>query len=132
MAEAPTPREARQGFAREQRLAGARCFARVFAEGSRSRSAALLVIACPSGLPTARLGLAIGRKHLRRAVDRNRVKRRIRESFRKHQARLRGLDVVVVGRPALARLAPGELDPMLETQWTEIVTRLSGLAPDPR
>ena len=43
----------------------------------------------------ARLGMVVGKSTAPRAVDRNFVKRLIREEFRKEQERLSGLDVVV-------------------------------------
>ena len=46
-----------------------------------------------------RLGLLVSRKHSARAVDRNRIKRSIREAFRQVQERLRPADVLV--RPPL-------------------------------
>ena len=52
----------------------------------------------------ARLGITASRK-VGSAVVRNRVKRRIREWFRRAgQARLVGLDVVVIARASAARL----------------------------
>ena len=39
--------------------------------------------------------MIIGKRHLSRAVDRNRVKRVIRESFRDHHDRLPHLDIVI-------------------------------------
>jgi ribonuclease P protein component len=48
-----------------------------------------------NGLSHARLGLALSGKVIRRAVDRNALKRLIRESFRKNQGLLCGLDIVV-------------------------------------
>ena len=39
--------------------------------------------------------MIIGKRHLSRAVDRNRVKRAIRESFRQHRDELPHLDIVV-------------------------------------
>ena len=50
----------------------------------------------------ARLGLVIGKKLLRRAVDRNRVKRCIRESFRLRRSDLPACDLIVrlIARPA--------------------------------
>jgi ribonuclease P protein component len=46
----------------------------------------------------ARLGLAVGKKRIRNAVGRNRIKRLARESFRHHGEVLAGLDVVVLCR----------------------------------
>ena len=51
----------------------------------------------------ARLGMVIGKKLLRRAVDRNRVKRCIRECFRRRRADLLDCDLIVrlIVRPAM-------------------------------
>ena len=46
----------------------------------------------------ARLGLAIAKKRAKRAVDRNRIKRVARESFRCHRHRLAGVELVVMNR----------------------------------
>ena len=43
------------------------------------------------------MGLAISKKCAPKAVQRNRIKRIIRESFRHNQNSLRGLDLVIVG-----------------------------------
>jgi ribonuclease P protein component len=42
--------------------------------------------------------MAVSRRHARTAVERNRVKRLVREAFRQHQHDLSGLDVVVMLR----------------------------------
>ena len=54
------------------------------------------VLSAPSDHP--RLGLAIAKRLMQRAVDRNRVKRLVRESFRLHQSRLPSRDYVVFAR----------------------------------
>lgn len=46
----------------------------------------------------ARLGLAVSKKQARHAVDRNRLKRLIRESFRLYRHSLPQLDIVVMVR----------------------------------
>jgi ribonuclease P protein component len=51
-----------------------------------------------------RLGLAISRKQARRAVDRNRLKRLIREAFRHRQKDLPPVDIVVMVRSAACQL----------------------------
>ena len=43
----------------------------------------------------ARLGLVVGKKQLKRAVDRNRVKRIVRENFRLQRANLPAFDLVI-------------------------------------
>ena len=53
------------------------------------------VLAMESGSEGARLGLIIGKRQLKRAVDRNRVKRLVRESFRITRTNLPPVDVVV-------------------------------------
>jgi len=54
------------------------------------------IVSTPSEYP--RLGLTIAKRLMPRAVDRNRVKRLIRESFRQHQSRLPSRDYVVFAR----------------------------------
>ena len=46
----------------------------------------------------SRLGIALTRRLLPRAVDRNRVKRIIREAFRRHPLKEAGVDVVMALR----------------------------------
>ena len=81
------------------------------------------MLARPSGRALARLGLAIPRKQIRRAVERNRVKRLIRESFRRHQDVLRGLDVVVIGRSELLKKKNQGVIECLENHWRRISER---------
>ena len=55
-----------------------------------------LFLAKHSELPNSRLGLVVAKKKVRRAHERNRVKRLARESFRLHQHQLGLLDLVVM------------------------------------
>ena len=67
-------------FGRERRLTSAKQYSRVMRPGAiRAGHARFTVIARPNDGPHARLGLAIAKKHVRRAVDRNRIKRLVRE-----------------------------------------------------
>jgi len=67
----------------------------------KSRAAVLLrcgcfrVFAVQAPDSCARLGLIVGKRQLKRAVDRNRVKRAVRESFRRSRESLPPIDVVV-------------------------------------
>lgn len=108
------------------RLLCAADYERVFERAHKSSGKALTVLARRSDRDSARLGLAISAKQIRRAVDRNRVKRLIRESFRRHQALLKGLDVVVIGRRDLATKDSQRVFGCLEKHWRRINERSSG------
>ncbi len=64
-----------------------------------------LLLARDNQLDHGRLGLVIGRRRARHAVDRAAIKRRAREQFRLRQRELTGLDVIVLLR---GPCAPGE------------------------
>lgn len=59
-----------------------------------------LVRAAANHLERARLGLGVSRRVSPKAVERNRIKRQIRETFRHCQHELRGLDVIVIAQAA--------------------------------
>ncbi len=110
-------------FQRCMRLLTARDYERVFQQPQKSSSKALTVLARRSGRESARLGLAIPRKQIRKAVERNRIKRLIRESFRRHQDLLHGLDVVVIGRSDLVKKNTQRVFENLEHHWRQVSER---------
>ncbi len=81
------------------------------------------VFAIPNGMALARLGLAVSRRVSSKAVDRNRIKRQIRESFRQHQTLLQGLDVVVVANTAARTIANNEIRDALLQHWKRIIKK---------
>ena len=85
----------RFAFRPEQRLLRKRDFDAVFRQPAiRVGRGPLRLVAKPNEVGTARLGVVVGKRMVRRAVRRNRVKRRIRESFRL-AANLPPMDMVV-------------------------------------
>lgn len=83
-------------------------FDRVFAHGRRVATPVLALHYLADDLP-ARLGLAVSRKVDRRAVARNRIKRRLRDHFRRHRAALAAGAYVVVARSGAAGASGPEL-----------------------
>ncbi|NOT86407.1 MAG: ribonuclease P protein component [Methylococcaceae bacterium] len=74
-------------------------------------------------LEFSRLGLAIAKKNIRKAVDRNILKRAIRESFRMHQQQLGTLDIVVLARKEALNIPLVLLRNSLQKQWLKIISR---------
>lgn len=89
----------------------------MFDKATRSRDRLFTVLYRDNDSDIARLGLAISKKHCKKAVDRNRIKRIIRESFRHHGSTLAGLDVVVLNQPATAAAPNPALFASLEQHW---------------
>ena len=89
----------------------------MFERPTRSRDKLFTVLCRCNDDRTPRLGLAISKKHCKKATGRNRIKRLIRESFRTHQRQLSGLDVVVINQAAAATTPADELVKSLERHW---------------
>ncbi len=100
----------RQSLGRDERIRRHAEFERAYSEGQRTRGRFLTIVVRPNALPVARLGVAASRK-LGGAVSRNRVKRLLREVFRRNKP-APGYDIVVIPRPELldAELSSLEAD----------------------
>lgn len=91
------------------RLSHSAEFERVYRHGRSSANRHLVLYSFPnSAAERPRLGLSVSRK-VGGAVERNRVKRLLREAFRSVEEELiPGQDVVVVARPPVSELAERE------------------------
>ena len=95
---------ARQGFSKSVRLLGPAQFDPVFKKTAFKLSTSCLLILVGISDGRARLGVVVAKKHVKTAVQRNRVKRIIRESFRLRQAEFGTIDLVVLARQGLDQL----------------------------
>ncbi|MFB6261612.1 MAG: ribonuclease P protein component [Thiohalorhabdaceae bacterium] len=89
-----------QAFPQADRLKRPREFRRVFDGGRKQVGRYFVAFARPNQGHRSRLGLAVSRK-VGNAVLRNRLKRLVREEFRRYRA-FEAQDVVVVARTAAA------------------------------
>ena len=119
-------------FSRQIRLLKPDEYSRVFKNPVRSSDRYLTILAVvrePSDttslentdpLLNSRLGLAISKKNAKRAVDRNRIKRLIRESFRKHLPILPAVDLVVMAKPVTKNADNQQIFQSLEQHWNKL------------
>ena len=105
-------------FTRQQRLTQASEFKSVFANPCvKQGDANMLLLAIKNDHKTARLGLAVAKKQLKRAVSRNRFKRLTRESFRQHLKTIKNFDIVIIARSGAERKTNDELLNLLSKNW---------------
>lgn len=72
------------------------------------------------GQPSARLGLVVAKKHIRRAHERNRIKRLVRESFRQRCRHLPPLDIIVLARGAGQEADNRQIFHSLQRHWRRL------------
>jgi ribonuclease P protein component len=107
----------------ERRLRRKREFDAVYAHGRRFGNGFFGVTAYLNETGGPRLGLAVAVKTAGNAVERNRIRRVIRESFRLHQHEIPALDLVVSARLRARGAVGAELRAQLEPLWQEVRTK---------
>ena len=110
-------------FPASARLRSPREFEAVLAGGRRLNEKWLTAATRANTMDQARLGLAISARAVPRAVDRNRIKRQTRESFRRHRAGLPAVDIVLLARSGAGAAARAELRGALERLWQKLGAR---------
>ena len=114
-------------LSKDQRLIKASLFGEAFAQKKSfvGRTMVLWLRAGPDA--SLRLGLVTSKKVSNRAVDRNRVRRWLREIFRHHRAELCGaVDLVIVGRRNMLSASYAET----ECEFLRLVRKAGLLKPD--
>lgn len=108
-------------FKREARLLKTDEFSSVFNFRKRISGRYLVLHYQYTELAHARLGLVVGKKIAKRAVDRNYMKRVLREQFRLRQAQLPGLDLVARPQQRFSTAQFAEV----EQEFANLVQRLN-------
>ncbi len=107
-------------FPRARRLRTPREFKRVYGGGRRLGHEFFTVTAQPNALDAARLGMAVAVRAMGSAVERNRIRRLIRESFRLHQTGVPALDIVIAVRPSARGADAAQLRSSLDRLWKRL------------
>jgi len=74
----------------------------------------------------ARLGLAISKRVSKRAVERNRIKRLLRESFRRVRHQLPAVDLMVMAREQAAGVPGAQLLTEIDGLWKKLLANRPG------
>ena len=111
-------------FGRELRLLAAKQFQQVFDQPTRASAPQLTLLARANDLGHPRIGFVISRKNIRRAHERNRIKRLAREHLRLHQHQLPAVDLILLAKKGAQDLDNKELVDLLEGLWRTLIRRL--------
>jgi ribonuclease P protein component len=88
----------KQSFGKHVRICKRRDYLTVYQQGVRSYSENFTIIACKNQMGISRLGITVSKK-VGNAVQRNRIKRLIREYFRLNRSRLSTpRDIVIIAK----------------------------------
>lgn len=117
-----------RSFPKACRLVSSEDYRRAYRTAWRGRSGAFAWHARANACQHARLGLAVPKRVVKRATDRARIKRLIRESFRHNRGRLPAVDVVVTVRTLPVDPRDPALHGEIERIW-EGVLASTGKAP---
>jgi len=111
----------KESFPRQLRLTRAAEFRQIFNNNKRVGDGSITILVGNSAGATPRLGFAIARKQIAKAVLRNRLKRLFRESFRKNQHRLPARDMVIMVRRPILLIDSAQLNSNLEKHWISVI-----------
>jgi ribonuclease P protein component len=111
------------GFPPQLRLKKPAEYKKVFAKPVKSSDMYFTLLAIKNELDHPRLGLAIAKKNIKKAVYRNVIKRAVRENFRTQQKSLGNLDIVVLARREAVDAPQELLRKSLERHWLKLVSR---------
>ncbi len=115
----------RHSFPGTSRLTNKHDYSFVFADARAFHCKAFTILVRPGQADNARLGLVVAKKVSKKAVDRNRIKRIIRDSFRRHKHQLAIHDIVVLARPAVAKMSGNKCHHELIYCWQQIRKKLN-------
>jgi ribonuclease P protein component len=110
-------------FSPQLRLKKPAEYKKVFAKPVKSYDQYFTLLAIRNDLDHPRLGLAIAKKNIRKAVQRNEIKRTVRENFRIKQHSLGNIDIVVLAHREAVDASLDSLRKSLEGHWLKLVSR---------
>ncbi|MBL10854.1 MAG: ribonuclease P protein component [Acidiferrobacteraceae bacterium] len=108
---------------KNRRLSCPAQFSSVLPSKFRSYDDLFSVVALKNGGEPSRLGISVSKRIAKRAVNRNRIKRVVRESFRKKQEDLLGLDLVAVAKSGASNSENTTMFDSLARHWQDVMRK---------
>ena len=91
----------------------------VFSDAEKFAKIFFLLLVSKNKYNYSRLGLIVAKKNVKLATKRNKIKRIVRESFRKQQE-LKNLDIIFIAKKEINNLNSKKLRDQLDKQWKKI------------
>jgi len=105
-------------FKKTQRLLKKKDYDHVFDQAKKIATSEFIILSRENNLGYARLGLALSKKMIAKAHDRNRIKRVLRESFR--QTQLPAVDMIFLARQGIAKQTNSSINSKLGKTWEKL------------
>lgn len=113
-------------FPKAVRLLTASDYSNVFQDVHyRASSQHFLILSKDQKSELRRLGIIVAKKNVKLAVQRNRIKRLIRESFRAEREKLPALDLIVLVKKGCDQLENKDLYLELDYVWRKLIRKVS-------
>ena len=107
-------------FPASSRLLQAAEYQNLFKGGKRINSRGLTLLVKPNKFKGPRLGMTVPKRLVKKAVGRNAIKRRIRESFRLNQHNLGAVDIVVMANSGISKLSKQQISELINPLWLKV------------
>ena len=107
-------------FSKLQRLLKKTEYDHVFESATKIVTSEFILLFRENSLGYARLGLALSKKMIAKAHDRNRIKRLLREGFRQHQ--LPAVDIIFLARHGVAKQTNLGINTKLSKTWEKLTS----------
>jgi ribonuclease P protein component len=114
-----------EGYSRRHRFAARGSFGPVLRSPRKLRGRFAIIHVLQGRTGASRFGVALTKRLVPDAVDRNRVKRIAREAFRRHPCKAAGLDCVLTLREKVASFE----DAVLVAEFASLLDRVAGAEP---
>lgn len=107
-------------FKKTQRLLNKSDYDHVFNQAKKIVTTDFILLTRENNLGYARLGLALSKKMIAKAHDRNRIKRLLRECFR--QTQLPAVDIIFLARSGVAKQEKMSINSRLNQTWEKLTS----------